>query len=659
MDSRCTNSSDFRRCRRTLPPITLVCLGYGLLFCIALPTLLALWAARLDTILPLPSLPGMSEGWWLVGAGIALITWSMLELWRVGRGLPMNAFPPLLPVQSGPYRWLEHPIYVGAVIVAAGTSVGCGSFAGVAIVTPALALACAALVLGFERLDLLRRFGEVPGGVSARWPSTDDSAPPSGSDLVAVLLRLLLPFMVLYEAVGHLPVPDAIDVMHAVERRWPVWTWTTIAYTAVYPFVLLAVVLAPTRCRLRTWCFDAWLGVAVGLLCYLVIPLVAVPRPFDAEAPLGWLLTLERADGLAGRAACPSFHVFWAVMAAMLIGQRGRVTAALAGGSATLICASCVTTGMHAIIDVVTGVLLAIIALHRRRLWALALRTTERVANSWREWHIGPVRVIVHGTYAGLAAALGVAIISACGGASRSTEIGLIALASLVGAGLWGQYWVGSRTLLRPFGYFGSVIAVALASAALLPFGFDGWTMAAAVAVAAPWVQAVGRLRCLVQGCCHGARCEAGRGIVYRHPRSRVITVAQMGSVEVIATPLVSISSNVVIGAIIARLWSLGAPSSGVIGMYLVLAGFARFAEEAYRGEPQTRVIGGLRFYQWCGLALVILGAAISCIATAPVPLASWPDSASLALAVAIGVVHWFAMGVDFPRAQRRFARLV
>ncbi|MDZ4753030.1 MAG: diacylglyceryl transferase, partial [Phycisphaerae bacterium] len=103
----------------------------------------------------------------------------------------------------------------------------------------------------------------------------------------------------------------------------------------------------------------------------------------------------------------------------------------------------------------------------------------------------------------------------------------------------------------------------------------------------------------------------------------------------------------------------LGAPSSGVIGMYLVLAGFARFAEEAYRGEPQTRVIGGLRFYQWCGLALVILGAAISCIATAPVPLASWPDSASLALAVAIGVVHWFAMGVDFPRAQRRFARLV
>ncbi|MCP4105598.1 MAG: hypothetical protein GY749_08685 [Desulfobacteraceae bacterium] len=32
----------------------------------------------------------------------------------------------------------------------------------------------------------------------------------------------------------------------------------------------------------------------------------------------------------------------------------------------------------------------------------------------------------------------------------------------------------------------------------------DGWQLAGAFSVAGQFVQAIGRLRCLVQGCCHG-----------------------------------------------------------------------------------------------------------------------------------------------------------
>jgi hypothetical protein len=80
--------------------------------------------------------------------------------------------------------------------------------------------------------------------------------------------------------------------------------------------------------------------------------------------------------------------------------------------------------------------------------------------------------------------------------------------------------------------------------------------------------------------------------------------------------------------------------------------------EEAYRGEPQTRVIAGLRLYQWLALLTVVAGAVVTCVRTTPPPWTFEPSRSTLALAAAFGVITWFALGVDFPESNRRFARL-
>ena len=122
-------------------------------------------------------------------------------------------------------------------------------------------------------------------------------------------------------------------------------------------------------------------------------------------------------------------------------------------------------------------------------------------------------------------------------------------------------------------------------------------------------MQAIGRLRCLVQGCCHGREAAPKVGIRYTHPRSRVTRLSPLGGVPVHPTPVYSMLANLVIGPILVRLWMLRAPLAFVVGMYFLLSGLARFVEEHYRGEPQTPSYGGLRVYQWLAIAWGVAGA--------------------------------------------------
>jgi prolipoprotein diacylglyceryltransferase len=60
------------------------------------------------------------------------------------------------------------------------------------------------------------------------------------------------------------------------------------------------------------------------------------------------------------------------------------------------------------------------------------------------------------------------------------------------------------------------------------------------------------------------------------------------------ATQLFSAFANLLIAAVLLRLWAAEAPASLICGLYLVLTGLARFAEEGTRGEPQTPVMAQL-----------------------------------------------------------------
>jgi cytochrome c biogenesis protein CcdA len=72
----------------------------------------------------------------------------------------------------------------------------------------------------------------------------------------------------------------------------------------------------------------------------------------------------------------------------------------------------------------------------------------------------------------------------------------------------------------------------------------------------------------------------------------------------------------------------------------------------------QTRVVAGLRLYQWAAIVSVFLGGVFSAIGdSTPAPSPEFRWSAIVAAAV-FGLFVSFAMGLDFPESNRRFSRL-
>lgn len=636
---------------------------YGILFAVVIPLLLAAWTLLLDRSVHLRPVHAPLAGLTIAAAGIVWMIWSTRTLVREAGGWPMNAFPPPRLATRGPYRWMRDPIYAGFVFAFAGTALMVGSAAGLWITTPLVVLCCAALVWGYERHDLRRRFGGKFSDPSAapliRLPPAE-SHPPTWRDWISTVLLVLLPWLVLYDSAVHLgPWPDARSGYFPFENRLPVLEWTEAVYGFTTFFVVLSLFFARTQRDLRRFCVDGLIATACGFFLYFVLPLNAAARPFVPETAIGRLLKFEERWDSPGT-AFPSFHVLWALFAARLFASRGALAAAVGWACAALISASTISTGTHAIVDVLGAIILFFLIVKVTTLWALARNLAECVANSWREWRVGPVRVINHGVYAACGAFIGLLIVIALAGPHYQTAAFMTALASLVCAALWAQFVEGSPRLLRPFGYFGSLLGGAAAIPILAKIcNVNVWVLMGSFAVAAPWIQACGRFRCLVQGCCHGAPAAEIVGIRYLHPRSRVCLFTDYRGQPLHPTQLYSVLSNIALGILLARLWFVGVPPQMVAGAYLILSAIARFVEESYRGEPQTRVVAGLAIYQWLCIGCVILGAIFTVVPGATPPIrAAGLHFHDVLLAALIGLIVWCAMSVDFPASNRRFARL-
>lgn len=647
--------------------------AYAALFCIALPALLVWWAAATADDIHLKPLGPATVGVVPLVPGVTLMIAGAVALWKRGGGLPMNAFPPPRPVTTGIYALIPHPMYVGFSLAVAGTSLLCRSASGLWLVTPAVALGCAALTLGYEAPDLRARFGPAISR-ACRWLPDASDERPALLDYARCYLFVLVPWIAFYGVVISVGVPhDAIDVQFSFERRFPILTATEVLYISPYMVAAVAPLLAPTRRALRQFMIRGWVATAIVMPVYLAFPTLAPRRPLVAASPLGRLLAWERA-AYPPVAAFPSFHVIWAMLVAHLLTARNPASAfpkASAGRKAGLrvrgviswawvvgVAAACVTTGMHALADVVAGLAAGAALLQLDAAWELLRRGAERIANSWHEWRVGPVRIINHGFYAGLGTFACLTIVGSLLGPQHADIVLVCSVAAVVGAGAWAQWIEGSPRLLRPYGFYGGVAAIAISSLVAPAFGVSPWLVLGAFSVGSPFVQSIGRLRCLVQGCCHGRPTGARLGIRYRHPQSRVCRLTQYAGIPVHATPVYSILWNGIVALIVGRLWMVGAPLHLIAGIFLVATGIGRFAEEAYRGEPQTPVIAGLRLYQWVATATVLTGILFTALGHsggAPAPAWNWTAPA---VGLLFGAVTTIAFGVDFPHSDRRFARL-
>src|SRR5579871_4951859 len=133
---------------------------YGAIFVVLLPLLLVLWAHATASEITLPVPEPAWIGWIVASIGLAFMTQGMIALWTRGGGLPMNAFPPQRFVASDIYAWIPHPIYTGFSLICGGVAIATRSSSGFWLVTPVVVAGCAALVLGYERIDLQKRFGD-------------------------------------------------------------------------------------------------------------------------------------------------------------------------------------------------------------------------------------------------------------------------------------------------------------------------------------------------------------------------------------------------------------------------------------------------------------------------------------------------------------------
>jgi prolipoprotein diacylglyceryltransferase len=126
----------------------------------------------------------------------------------------------------------------------------------------------------------------------------------------------------------------------------------------------------------------------------------------------------------------------------------------------------------------------------------------------------------------------------------------------------------------------------------------DPWVVALALALG------LGRIGCLLSGCCHGK--PAARGVRYRW---RVPWLLGPGWHAIWLYPIQAVE----VGALVA-LAALGAAVLGCAGMAAaaVASGYAvvRFELELWRGD-ERRYIGPLSHNQWSCLALALLVAAI------------------------------------------------
>ncbi len=124
--------------------------------------------------------------------------------------------------------------------------------------------------------------------------------------------------------------------------------------------------------------------------------------------------------------------------------------------------------------------------------------------------------------------------------------------------------------------------------------------------------QAIGRIGCLMAGCCWGAHCDLPWAITYTDPRAAQNVGTPLG-VPLHPFPLYAFLFNLALYGFLAWLFRRVGGSGRVLASYLVLYGAGRFLLEFTRGDAARGfVLGGLlSTSQFIALILVAAGAGL------------------------------------------------
>ena len=237
---------------------------------------------------------------------------------------------------------------------------------------------------------------------------------------------------------------------------------------------------------------------------------------------------------------------------------------------------------------------------------------------------LGPISVYSYGLLLVSAYLIGLQVAVVRGRArgldgQRVMDLGIaIIISALVGAKLLlfvveferitrdpAQVW----TLIRSAGVFygGLLLSVAVAFWYMRRHAMPLWATCDAFAPGIAAGQAVGRLGCLLAGCCYGHQTDMPWGVTFTNP----LAAANVGTpldVSLHPTQLYeSVASLVILGVLLA-FESRGRPFAGrTFWTYLLLYPAVRFVIEFFRGDPRGAVFAVLSTSQFVSALLVPL----------------------------------------------------
>ena len=571
--------------------------------------------------------------------GIFFMLWGIIALLYYGKGLPMNAYPPPVFVTKGPYRLFRHPIYWGFGLLMLGYFLYIGSPSGIWLVMPVTVLGLVALVLGYESIDLKRRFPQQSIRTVLDYPENKNDSAGFRDKITS-----------LFWVGAYLFVCNfMIDKMNGAEQplfggplqilpvlKTPYMSLFSIA------FVIIGLFLLKKKENCRRWELSSFIALSwLAFVAFLFPGIGAQYFPVQGIA----LYTV------------PLFMIF---ITAWILFRESKPMAVVFSIIAILLVVIQLSDSKSAILNVGTSVIIFLVSISIFRIWIFIKNTSEKIANSWQEWVFGKVRIINHGIYVGTGAFLGILLAGILAGKEYAIGLLVFSIIVTITSALWAQIIEGSAKLKRPFGYYGGLVGIIFGSIAIWAMGLNVWVIIGVSSVIMPWVQAMGRLRCLINGCCHGSKIANPQiGIRYYHPRSRVCTISHLKGELLHPTQLYSILWLFFLGFILLVLWNHSVSASFIFGIYLILTGIGRFVEEAYRGEAQTPNVSGLHLYQWTAIISVAFGIAMTFIRINPILVNPGFNWETVGVAILCGLFVFFAMGVDFPYSNARFSRLV
>jgi membrane-associated phospholipid phosphatase len=169
-------------------------------------------------------------------------------------------------------------------------------------------------------------------------------------------------FCVFYMSAQYCAFRDPVSPPFlAVDREIPFMARSIWLYGSHFLFVFLSLWLVRDEQRLDRVFYSMMLGTVLAFVFFLLYPTELAVQKVSGEGPTGWLWTsLQSVD--KPRNCFPSLHCCLATLGALSLSSRGWGWRILAGLWAGGIAFSTLATKQHVLVDVIGGVVLALIS---------------------------------------------------------------------------------------------------------------------------------------------------------------------------------------------------------------------------------------------------------------------------------------------------------